>query len=39
MNVFVPLITAFLLIILLLRKHVPIGPCMLAGGLLLWLAH
>ena len=39
MNVFVPLIAAFVLIILLLRKHVPIGPCMLAGGLLLWLAR
>ena len=39
MNVFVPLTAAFLLIILLLRKHVPIGPCMLAGGLLLWLAR
>ncbi|MBR1552755.1 MAG: DUF401 family protein [Schwartzia sp.] len=38
MNVFLPLAAAFLLIILLLRKHVPIGPCMLAGGLLLWLA-
>ncbi len=36
MSVFLPLSLAFLLIILLLRKHVPIGPCMLAGGLLLW---
>ncbi len=37
MTVFLPLAAAFLLIVLLLRKHVPIGPCMLAGGLLLWL--
>ena len=37
MGIFLPLAAAFLLIILLLRKHVPIGPCMLAGGLLLWL--
>ena len=37
MNVFLPLSAAFLLIVLLLRKHIPIGPCMLAGGLLLWL--
>ena len=39
MSVFLPLAAAFLLIVLLLRKHVPIGPCMLAGGLLLWLAR
>ena len=37
MNVFLPLAAAFLLIVLLLRKHVPIGPCMLAGGFLLWI--
>ncbi len=39
MSVFLPLAAAFLLIVVLLRKHVPIGPCMLAGGLLLWLAR
>ena len=38
MGVFLPLAAAFLLIVLLLRKHVPIGACMLAGGLLLWAA-
>ncbi len=36
MNIFVLLSLAMLLIILLLRKHIPIGPCMLAGGLLIW---
>ncbi|MBQ8697855.1 MAG: DUF401 family protein [Schwartzia sp.] len=38
MGILLPLAAAFLLIVLLLRKHVPIGPCMLAGGLLLWFA-
>ena len=36
MSIFFPLSAAFLLILLLLRKHIPIGPCMLAGGFLLW---
>ena len=39
MSIFFPLSAAFLLILLLLRKHVPIGPCMLAGGFLLWLTE
>ena len=39
MNIFLLLAVAFSLIIILLRRHVPIGPCMLAGGLLLWLAR
>ena len=38
-TIFVPLSAAFLLILFLLRKHTPIGPCMLAGGLLLWLSQ
>lgn len=37
MNIFLLLAAAFLLILVLLRRHVPIGPCMLAGGLLIWL--
>ncbi len=36
MNIFLLLTLAMLLIIFLLRKHIPIGPCMLAGGLLIW---
>ena len=39
MNVFLPLSAAFLLIVVLLRKHVPIGVCMLAAGLLLWITQ
>ena len=39
MSIFFPLAAAFLLILLLLRKHVPIGPCMLTGGLLLWITQ
>ena len=39
MNIFLLLAVAFSLIIIMLRRHVPIGPCMLAGGLLLWLAR
>ncbi len=39
MSIFVLLIAAFLLILFLLKKKVPIGPAMLAGGLLLWLAR
>lgn len=36
MNIFLLLAVAMALIIILLRKHVPIGPCMLAGGLFIW---
>lgn len=37
MNIFLVLFLAMLLIIILLRKHIPIGPAILAGGLLIWL--
>ena len=36
MNIFLLLALAMLLIIIMLRRHIPIGPCMLAGGLLIW---
>lgn len=36
MNIFLLLAIAMGIIIVLLRKHVPIGPCMLAGGLFIW---
>ena len=36
MNIFILLAIALLLILYLLRKHIPIGPCMLVGGLLIW---
>ena len=36
MNIFILLAIAMALIVLLLRRHYPIGPCMLAGGLLIW---
>ena len=36
MNIFLLLAIAMALIIILLRKHVPIGPCMLVGGLFIW---
>ncbi len=36
MNIFILLAAALLLILVLLRRHLPIGPCMLAGGLLIW---
>ena len=38
MNIFVVLALAMLLIIVALRKKVPIGPAMLAGGLPIWVA-
>ena len=38
MNIFVVLALAMLLIIVALRKKVPIGPAILAGGLLIWVA-
>ena len=37
MNIFALLIIAMAIIILMLRRHIPIGPCMLAGGLFIWL--
>ena len=37
MNIFLLVCIAMLLIIIMLRKHIPIGPCMLAGGLLIWV--
>ena len=36
MNIFILLAIAMTLIIILLRRHVPIGPCMLVGGLFIW---
>lgn len=36
MNIFLLLIIAMGIIIFLLRRHYPIGPCMLAGGLFIW---
>ena len=37
MNVFLLLALAVGLILLMLRKHIPLGPAMLAGGIVLWL--
>lgn len=37
MNIFILLIISMSIILLLLRRHIPIGPCMLAGGLFIWL--
>lgn len=37
MNIFVLLVIAMAIIILMLRRHIPIGPCMLTGGLFIWL--
>ena len=37
MNIFLLLAIAMALIIILLRRHVPIGPCMLVGGLFIWV--
>lgn len=37
MNIFLVIALAILLIVILLRKHLPIGPAILAGGLLIWL--
>lgn len=36
MNIFLVIALAMLLIIILLRRHIPIGPAILAGGLLIW---
>ena len=38
MNIFLVIALAMLLIISLLRRHIPIGPAILAGGLLIWLS-
>lgn len=37
MNIFVLLAIAMLLIIIMLRRHIPIGPCMLTSGLFIWV--
>lgn len=37
MNIFLTLIISMSIILYLLRRHIPIGPCMLAGGLFIWL--
>lgn len=37
MNIFALLIIAMAIIILMLRRHIPIGPCMLTGGIFIWL--
>lgn len=36
MNIFILLIIAMSIIVLLLRKHVQVGPAMIVGGLFLW---
>lgn len=36
MNIFILLIIAFSLIVYLLQRKIPIGPAILAGGLLMW---
>ena len=38
MNIYLVLLTAIALMVFLIRKHVPIGPAILSGGLLVWLA-
>ena len=37
MNIFLLLTIAMLMIILMLRRHIPIGPCMLTSGIFIWL--
>ena len=37
MNVFVVILLAMTLVIVMLRKKLPLGPSILAGGLLIWL--
>lgn len=37
MNIFILLTISMLIILFMLRRHIPIGPCMLAGGLFIWL--
>ncbi len=36
MNIFLLLSIAMLIIIVMLRKHIPIGPCMLTSGFFIW---
>ena len=36
MNIFVLLILGMSIIVVLLRKHIPVGPAMLVGGLFMW---
>ena len=38
MNIYLVLLTAIALMVFLIRKHVPIGPAILSGGILVWLA-
>ncbi len=37
MNVFIVILLAMALVIVMLRKKIPLGPSILAGGLLIWL--
>lgn len=37
MNIFLLLTIAMLMIILMLRRHISIGPCMLTSGIFIWL--
>lgn len=37
MNIFILLTISMLIILFMLRRHIPIGPCMLASGLFIWL--
>lgn len=37
MNIFVLLTISMAIILFMLRRHIPIGPCMLTGGLFIWL--
>ena len=37
MNIFLLLTIAMLMVILMLRRHIPIGPCMLTSGI--WYRH
>ena len=38
MSIYIILLAAIALMVILIRKKVPIGPAILAGGLLIWLA-
>lgn len=37
MNIFLLLLISMSIILFMLRRHIPIGPCMLSGGLFIWL--
>ena len=39
MSIYIILLAAIALMVILIRKKVPIGPAILAGGLLIWLAN